>query len=832
VRRASVQFAGLAVLLLTAGPAAAQKAPDPEVGYVYPPGAQRGQIVAVQLAGFDWTPDLEFFVLDPRVTLTTEGSLSRHLMPEPPFPVGMRAYRPPSLPREIAARIVLPPDLPAGPVRWQVANANGTSSTGVFIVGDGPEVVEDREGGNPQTLEHLPVTVSGRLARFEEVDRYLIEPVRDGLITCDLVARRLGSNFNGVVEVRDERGLLVADAVDSEGMDVSLTFAARASTRYQIFVRDLNFRGNRACVYRLSISEGPRVLAVVPAAGRRGATGPVELMGYGLGTGRCELERVTRAITFPDVPEQSVFVYRFEAPAGAVADFTFRLSDLPESIEPASGSGSTPALRVPVAVTGALDRERPADRYRLAGRQGEIWNIAVEARRIGSPLDVAVTITGPEGRELAANDDLPGTTDAGLEFSLPADGIYELIVSDLSGSRPSPLNLYRLVVQHPQPDFKLQIPQRLNVPIGDKAELTVKVLRTGGFQAPIALTIAGLPPGISVPAELVIAAGQGELKIPLQSAADAPSGAALVTMTGTAQVGERKLSHVARAQATGNIAPRVPEELAVESFLVASTMKPVTKIRPIETDERTAHRGTVHLAELAIERLQGFEGEVIVQMDSRQPAKFRQGLTGPDAILPPGSNRLFYPCLVPDYAETVDAYRFLLVAVAQVPDSRGRVRYLLSKMQADDASVAITVEGALLKVSSETGGLSVRPGDSFQIPVKVARSAKLPATVRLEVRTPPGLAEAIQAEPLDVPPGRGEALLAVRLGAGLASSGKYTLVVRATALQSGSPALLSDTASVSPMDPELVAILKRGALPVVAETSVALEVNASPSPAK
>jgi hypothetical protein len=51
------------------------------------PGAARGQTAHVQLAGFDWTPDLELFVLDPRVTITTDGALSRHLMPEPPFPV-------------------------------------------------------------------------------------------------------------------------------------------------------------------------------------------------------------------------------------------------------------------------------------------------------------------------------------------------------------------------------------------------------------------------------------------------------------------------------------------------------------------------------------------------------------------------------------------------------------------------------------------------------------------------------------------------------------------------------------------------------------------------
>src|SRR4029079_8456160 len=102
---------------------------------------------------------------------------------------------------------------------------------------------------------------------------------------------------------------------------------------------------------------------------------------------------------------------------------------------------------------------------------------------------------------------------------------------------------------------------------------------------------------------------------------------------------------------TGNLAARDLQELVAESVLIVSTMQPVVKIRPIETDERTVHRGTMHLAELAIERVPGFEGEVVVQMDSRQPVKFRQGVIGPDVIVPPGRDQVLYPCLLPQIAE-------------------------------------------------------------------------------------------------------------------------------------------------------------------------------------
>ena len=806
-----------------AGQLAAQKPPDPEVGYIYPPGAQRGQTVTVQLAGFDWTPDLEFFVLDERVKLVTQGTLSPHLFPEPPFPIGMKAYRPPALPREITATLELPVDLPPGPIRWQVANANGASGTGIFMVGTGPEIVENREAGDPQSLPQLPVTVSGRLGRYEEVDCYVLQTKRNTLITCDLQARRLGSSFHGVLEVRDDAGRLVSDAVDTAGNDLSLTWKAKAESQYRLFVRDLNFRGNRAYVYRLSLTEGPRVLATIPAAARRGETRAMELIGYGLATGRCELEQITRTIQFPDDPQQMSFFWKGASEAGEAIEFEFPLSGVSESVESGRADTTSPGQELPIAVTGRLDRERPTARCRVAGHVGDYWKIAANSRSIGSLLDVSLRIINGDGKELAANDDLPGTTDAGLEFIVPADGDYDVIVSDVSGATRSPLGLYRLTITKSEPDFVLQVSQHFNVPIGDKTELTVKAIRSGGLNIPISIMFDGMPTGIDVPVELTIPADQSELKIAIRSSVKTPSGAGLITIVGTARDRAHNIVHRALASATGNLAPQDPCKLLVESILIASTMKPVVKIRPIETDERTVHRGTTHLAELSIDRLDGFTGDVVVQMDSRQPTKFRQGIFGPDVFVSAADSRVFYPCFVPDRSETVDAYRILLVALVQVPDSRGRVRHLLSKMQADDASVAITVEGALLKVSVDTDEITAYPNETIYVPVKISRSAKMRTPVRLTVQVPKGFEQDIDALPMDIPASHELVKLPIHIGNGLRHRGKLALTLRALALQMGTPPTLSTSSGASPMDKELEAVLKAGFMPVSTETTLWLE---------
>ena len=45
---------------------------------------------------------------------------------------------------------------------------------------------------------------------------------------------------------------------------------------------------------------------------------------------------------------------------------------------------------------------------------------------------------GPDGKEILRNEDLPGTTDAGLDFTVPSDGAYHLAVSDAAGAAGQP----------------------------------------------------------------------------------------------------------------------------------------------------------------------------------------------------------------------------------------------------------------------------------------------------------------------------------------------------------------------------------------------------------
>jgi len=806
---------------LLAAAVRAEGPPDPEIGYVFPAGGAAGTTVEVRLGIYDVTPDQEYLIFDPRVKLEPAGPAGRLLLPERPYPVGQKAYHPEPLPREIPARIEIPAGMPPGPVRFQIANANGASRVGVFVIGDGGEIVEAGFRDGAQQLSSLPVTVSGRVLRNEEIDRYAIRADRNGPITCTLAARRLGSKLGGVLEVFDAAGRLIGDAVDSRGLDTALTFAAQKGGEYTIAVRDLDFRGHPSFVYRLAITPGPRVVAALPAAALPGETRDVEFIGYGVATGAPVIERVTRPVTFPQ--SAGPFSYRLETPFGAAPAVILTTGDISESILARPAQNGVPVrLEAPAAVAGLFDGQTREAHFEFESRAGDAWALRAESRSFETPIDLAISLYDAGGKPVAENDDLPGMTDAGLEFTAPADGVYKVVVRHQSLAGGAAVGAYALRLQRARPDFALSVPQRATIMPGATAELVVKAHRSGSFAGPIALSFGPLPAGVAAPPDLVIPEGKAELSVALKAADDAPSGALLTTCTGTAMIEDRRVTHAAVAPSGDNLAPMQPEDRETPQILVAVLVKPRTRIWPVESDERTVNRGSTHLAEVGVERLEGYTGEVLLQLESRQPHKFRQGVLGPDVILPPGQDRILYPCFVPEFLETLDAYRVSVSALCQAPDAAGKPRWLVSKMQAT-VSIAITVEGGLLKLSSEGAMPRLPAGRESSIALKIVRSPRLAGPVVVECVVPAGGSPLVSAARVSIPPDRSEFEFRVQVSPD-APPGRATLLLRGTATQPGEVPELAETAGATPLEEWFLAHLREGRLPVISEMELPVEI--------
>lgn len=114
-------------------------------------------------------------------------------------------------------------------------------------------------------------------------------------------------------------------------------------------------------------------------------------------------------------------------------------------------------------------------------------------------------------------------SDSRLNFTVPADGSYLIRITDSRGFGGED-HAYRLIAREARPDYRaVVIGANPTVPVGSGIAFTVTANRIDGFDGPITIDIANLPPGITVSSPLIIEAGHTEAKGVLYAAADAPA---------------------------------------------------------------------------------------------------------------------------------------------------------------------------------------------------------------------------------------------------------------------------------------------------------------------
>ncbi len=735
-----------------------------------PSGGKAGTTVDVVIGGYDWTPDMQILVHDPRIKLEIVGKSTGVLITEPPYWFGYKArgYAWP-LPREFPAKLTIPADVPSGPIRWQVANANGASPVAHFYVGSLPEIAEDPKSKGPQQLPTLPVTVSGQIRRIEEIDRYQFSVSKTGPVTIEIFARRLNSPLHGMLKVRDPSGRVVLDIADTEGRDFATTMLATAGINYEISLHDLDFAGDRSYVYRLTVAAAPRVLAAYPAAGQRGQTRPVEFVGIGLATGSDKLESVTRDVTFPANADATTFDYSVQTEWGNAAPVKLLVSDVAESVKPPTGDS---VLTAPGAVTGAIGQRFGSEQHSVTLTKGQVWDVAAQAKRLNSPLDLELTVFGPDGKQVATNDDAAGSTDSEISLTVPADGLYRIVVSDRSGKSGSREANYRLAISAPREDLELSLPPLLNVVSGSQGKLALKATRKGGFKGPIPVTISGLPAGVTAPENLVIPEGKNDLTIDLTCAADAAVKSSLCSISTSVAIGGQMVTRTAGPMA------------------LAMTMKPRIKLTPEGLDDvRKVHRGSTYLFPMLIERLEGYAGPITLEMTAKQQ-RHRQGLASDEFIVPPDAKRVEYPIFVPEWMETTKTSRMILNGAVQIPDPQGNIRTLL---QRQELRFGILPEGALMKLSHPPGEIKAAAGSTIKVPLSLSIASELKDPIEISIVANEVNQGAFKGNTITLVPGQKLAVYEIQVTAEAARKKEQEVTVRAKALKDGRWPVISET---------------------------------------
>jgi len=458
-------FAVIALILLA--PIAASAAP-PDVTALYPAGGQQGTTVKVALQGKVEPDKLKLWCDKPGVELVSPDGKD-------------------------AVQLKIANDAPPGWCWLGFYSAEGASAQRPFYVGTIPEILESEPNNRvTETTTPLPAIFNGVLQKSGDVDVFPISLKAGETVVAAITAKhRLGSPIDAILQIVDARGFVLAQSDDADDFDPRLAYTAKSDGLHAIRVfgfpatpdSTIRFTGGANDIYRLTVTTGPAIARVFPAAvtSQKGT----HVLGEGWN------------LTVPSeihLPAMSPGVQFVDAPLG----FTARVFVTPNDttvVEESERGAKPQAVTVPVCVTGRVVTDNA---WKFGAKKGEKLALRATARAIGSPLDVVLKITDAAGKTLQEVDDaVQGDADVVMEFTPPEDGEYVVTIRDRY-AHGGPEYLYALTIASPEPDFALSVPaDALTFTPGKDVEVTVSVESRNGFDDEVQLSIEGLPEGCS-----------------------------------------------------------------------------------------------------------------------------------------------------------------------------------------------------------------------------------------------------------------------------------------------------------------------------------------------
>jgi hypothetical protein len=480
----------------------------------------------------------------------------------------------------------------------RAVNSAGLSNGLIIRVDSLEPLAEIEPNDEPAKAQSIAIgqAVSGTL-RKEDVDYFEFDAKAGAHVTLEVEARRLGTGLTPVLTLSTATGGGISQVRQSRGIDrdCRLDFRPPADGTYVVQVRDNTYLGAEGANYRLRIDPAPFATAIYPLGGPAGQALTITASGGSL-TGP-----VTKQLVLPGDEGETVAVGSFDGPAGRLSLPQRVIASDAEEIEEAAVGPEGPAtttLHLGSIANGRIARPEEADLYKLSLRQGEAISLRVRAAELGSWLDSVLVLRDSTGNIVAENDDLgiganvrqqivnnvgvPRNSDSRIDFAPKASGDYTLEVFDRYGDG-GPEYAYRLEASAEKPDFSIGVffadpnlnPQLLvaNGPalVRPPGSLGVLNLRPGtnmslnyfilpeGNTGPIALTVEGLPAGVSAEAvtirpnppananaQIRVIQTRGAVSLRVQK--DAPAGEGEIRVLGVAKTKDgREIRRIATA---------------------------------------------------------------------------------------------------------------------------------------------------------------------------------------------------------------------------------------------------------------------------------------------
>lgn len=456
--------------------------PSPVLSGVFPTGGRAGSAVTVTVSGANLTDLKSLRCSHPRIAAE---------------PAGANQFK-----------LTIPDDAQPGQYDLQAITAHGLSSIRTFVVSNRAETLEVEpnnaavilsEGTTPKDGPQrvpLDAVINGRIEKGD-LDHFLFAAKQGQRVVIDCQAERMDSRLRAVLELFDAAGKRLAVNRGYFGNDPLIDFVVPADGEYVVKLFDLVYSGSADHCYRLAIDTGPRVVFARPNVIERGKTTRVTLHGWNLSKEHTTpFDTVAVDVTPP--ASERIEALHLRSPQVAVEGFAYQypgtdapvligVTDAPV-INDQTGNQSPKSAReiaVPSDVSGQLLAGDEQDWFAINARRGEVIWLEAFGERLGSPLDLEISLIDAAGEKELANFRDEVRSNQSPRFSTshvdpvgrwvaPADGRYLILVrSVIGGLDADPRRQYRLSVRREEPDFQLVAVPRADDPIG------VNVLRGG-----------------------------------------------------------------------------------------------------------------------------------------------------------------------------------------------------------------------------------------------------------------------------------------------------------------------------------------------------------------
>lgn len=754
---------------------------DPSSTHIYPAGGRRGTVVPVRVGAECIPPETHFYLSGRGVE--APGVLGDQLPRSgEPSPRRKPTEIPITYPRQWQSEIRIDAEASLGPIFWRLGCAHGGTGARPFLIGDLPEHLETESNSAVDGAEvvALPVTLNGQIDGERDVDYFRFSAQAGEVIACEVFAQRLGSRLDPIVELLDSSGRPVAVQRTHAGSDPLLAHRAVASGEFLLRVSNVSFRGDPAHVYRIHLRTSPLVAFAFPPGGQVGTEAEIDLFAL---TGTGEWHRIRKQIRFPDRAEHGSWSYL----ENGLNPVQLAVGEFPSAVErePNEHAGDAAAVSLPIVVYGQLATPTDVDWLTFRAEQGQAISIRCQAFPPGTAALPTLQLVGANGQALDQKKSIDQPDGVcRIEFRAAESADYRLRVRDLRhGAQGGPDFLYRLSAEPARPDFEVALNRDfVDVLQGETTELDVSVIRNGGFDGEVELVAEGLPAGISVE-NRIVPVGAGSAKLKLVADAESVATSSPFRLSGRASILGESVVRTARARHLGSDQEGVSVGSPVlEDLQLTVRHKPVFRLECSEA-YLYAHRGSVFPYPMQIERLNGFDGEITLQIGDRQNRDL-DFIEMFETRIPPGQTQAIMPIYLPEvmHINVQSQSQLYTQGHASFVDKHGRQQSVL--VVSEKRNMLRTLP-PVVKLNAVEERIHVQAERNVVCRFRLDRTSHFPGAMQLElVDQPPNGYFVAESQP--IPAGATEAhfVLTIRErkegSAGIPAGQEFPLRFRAT----------------------------------------------------